>query len=74
MHRLAQRNPNVLNSCNRIRRPFLDFSDDDNNDSTYIDTDDEVNYTDKSDNDPPLVHNATSEAAGVTAADLRNLR
>ena len=77
LHWLAHCNLKGFNIRDQIHRPFLvvaDYDDDNNDDSTYIDTDEEGNEIDDSDNDLPPAHDATPADSGVTTTDLCNLR
>ena len=56
----------------RNLRPLPDVSNDDDEGSTCIDMDDEVNNMDDIDEDLPPGHNAIPEAAGVAATELCN--
>ena len=75
MHRLEHRNTNGLDAWKKNRYPLLDIYDNyDNGNSTYIDTDNEVNGTDDSDNYLPPGHYVTQESSGVTKNDTHNLQ
>ena len=73
VQKLACCNPSGLNMQDHNRRPFLDVSEDDDNDnSKYNKTDNEGNKIYDSDNDPPPVHNAMPVSARVITTDFRN--
>ena len=73
VHRLGFHKTDGLDLQDQSRRPLLDVADDDDDDSTYIETDYEGNGIDDSDNNPPPGHNATLESRVVTATDLHNI-